>query len=310
MLDVRQLQALRAVHTAGSVTRAARDLGWSQPTVDYHLHALEQLVGGPVLDRTPRGSTPTEVGALLVERGGEILALCERAVADARELQRTGRTTLRFGTFPTAAALLPEIVARVTSAGRELEVVLKEVPQLLDDLHRGELDALLAYSVPTIALAVRPEFEVAEVYRDPLHVALPTDHPLSASESLDTDALRSLHTMPWVLGSSERDPMDVLLMATFEEAGLRPEVSIRTDDMQVMLAMVAARLAVCLVPRLAVSVPPPGVALVPIADPAFARTLLAVVPGPGRRASISLAQLSGVLAAAIEADSGGPRDRV
>ncbi|UQN14165.1 LysR family transcriptional regulator [Gulosibacter sp. ACHW.36C] len=299
MLDLRQLQALRAVHAAGSVTRAARELGWSQPTVDYHLHALEQLVGGLVLERTPRGSTPTEVGALLVERGDEILALSERAVADARELQRSGRTTLRFGTYPTAAALLPEIVARVRGAGRELEVVLKEVPQLLDDLHRGELDALLAYSVPTIALGVRPEFEVAEVYRDPLLVALPADHPLAAAEALDTAALRSLHELPWVLGSSERDPMDVLLMATFEEAGLSPEVSIRTDDMQVMLAMVTARLAVCLVPRLAAPAPPPGVALVPIADESFARTLLAVVPKDARRTGLSMRQLRTHLAAAI-----------
>lgn len=299
MLDLRQLQALRAVHDAGSVTRAARALAWSQPTVDYHLHALEALVGGPVLERTPRGSTPTEVGALLVERGDEILALSERAVADARELQRRGRTTLRFGTYPTAATLLPEIVARVRATGRELEVVLHEVPQLLEGLHRGELDALLAYSVPTIALAVRPEFEVAEVYRDPLHVALPADHPLAAAESLDTAALRSLHELPWVLGSSERDPMDVLLIATFEEAGLRPEVSIRTDDMQVMLAMVTARLAVCLVPRLAVPTPPPGVALVPIADASFARTLLAVVPKDARRAGLSMRQLRTHLAAAI-----------
>ena len=80
MIDLRQLEALRAVRAEGSVTRAARALGWSQPTVDYHLKNLERLVGAPVLQRSTRGSTPTQVGALLLERGDQILTLTDRAL--------------------------------------------------------------------------------------------------------------------------------------------------------------------------------------------------------------------------------------
>ena len=91
MIDLRQLQALRAVHSEGSVTRAARLLGWSQPTVDYHLHNLDRLIGGAVLHRSTRGSTLTPVGHLVLERGHEILSLSDRTLRDARELTQMGQ---------------------------------------------------------------------------------------------------------------------------------------------------------------------------------------------------------------------------
>lgn len=305
MLDPRQFQALRAVHEAGSVTGAARALGWSQPTVDYHLRNLGRLLGGAALERSPRGSHLTAAGRLLLERGDEILTLSERALTDAQLVLRRGRPPVRFGTFPTAAVLLPSIVARVADTDVELEVMLKENPELLSDLHRGELDVVLAYSVPTVRLPVRPGFSAVEVHREPMLVALPAEHSLAAADALSLDALRSLHDEAWMLGASERDPMDALLLATFDEAGLRPEVAIRTDDSQVMLAMVAAGLAVCLMPQLAARGAHPGVALVPIADDDFARTLHLVVPTARKREHLpfTLPQLERLLAAAISDSS-------
>ena len=84
MNDLRQLEALLAVHAEGSVTGAARNLQWSQPTVDYHLKNLERTVGSAVLLRSPRGSVLTPVGMLLLELGQEILMLRDRALRDAR----------------------------------------------------------------------------------------------------------------------------------------------------------------------------------------------------------------------------------
>lgn len=47
MLDLRQMQALTAVAQTGSVARAAKQLAWSQPSVDYHLRNLDRLCGTP-----------------------------------------------------------------------------------------------------------------------------------------------------------------------------------------------------------------------------------------------------------------------
>ncbi|MCR2273887.1 LysR family transcriptional regulator, partial [Salmonella enterica] len=78
---------------------AALRLGWSQPTVDYHLKNLDRIVGTPLLVRSTRGSALTSAGTLMVERAAEILSLTERAVTDTQELANLGRVRVRFGIF-------------------------------------------------------------------------------------------------------------------------------------------------------------------------------------------------------------------
>ncbi|UXW87325.1 LysR family transcriptional regulator [Microbacterium azadirachtae] len=293
MVDLRQLEALRAVHAEGSVTAAARRLGWGQPTVDYHLKNLERLVGAEVLVRSPRGSRLTPVGMLLLERAQEILTLSERAITDARELTQTGRTRLRFGTFTSAAQLLPPVVLRLNGQGIEVDVVLEEVPSLVDRSNRGEVDAALVYTVPGYGLAFRSTVTAIEVHREPLLLTLPVGHPLASRTSIDVPTLLTLHEERWMFAAAGGDSMDTIVVDTFAAAGHTIEIAIRTDDFQVMLAMTGARMGIGLVPRMAAVGAHPGIVLRPIDDPAFVRSILVAVPAAGaaRRPSAAVRQL-------------------
>lgn len=302
MIDLRQLQALRAVQAAGSVTGAARRLGWSQPTVDYHLKNLERLVGAEVLQRSSRGSSLTPVGALLLDRGEEILGLTDRALRDARDLTKMGRVRLRFGTFPTAAAkLLPSIVSQVNEIGIEIDAVLKEFGPLVSHVNQRELDAVLVYSVPGYDLPFRSDVVTTEVLRDPLMLALPEGHPLAVPAPIDVPALLTLSEERWLFGATRDDPMDEVVIDAFAAAGRSLEVSIRTDDFQVMLGMIAARMVIGLVPRLASGPDHPGVVLRPIDDPAFARSVLLAAPtdGAGRQPQTAVRQLAEAIRNAV-----------
>ncbi|WP_427869170.1 LysR family transcriptional regulator [Leucobacter luti] len=303
MLDLRQLRALRAVHSEGSVTRAARLLGWSQPTVDYHLRIIDRLVGSPLLTRTKRGSTLTPVGHLVLDRAQEILTLSDRTLSDARELAKLGRARLRFGTFPTAAArLLPAIAAEMGDLGVEIDAVLEEVKPLVSHVNGRELDAALVYSVPGYELPLRPDTAATEVLRDPLLLALPEGHRLAGRTSIDREALLSLADERWLLGATPNDPMDAVVLDAFAAAGHELEVAIRTDDFQVMLGMIAARMVVGLVARLASGPVHPGVVLLPIDDPSFARSVLLVAAqaDPGGQPTVAVRQLAGAVRHAVE----------
>jgi DNA-binding transcriptional LysR family regulator len=279
MADLRQFEALRAVHAEGSVTAAARRLGWGQPTVDYHLKNLERLVGAPLLVRSPRGSRLTPVGMLLLERAQEILTLSERAIGDAREFSRLGRVRLRFGTFATAAAsILPFVADRVGDLGIEIDATFGEVPALVDWINRGALDAALVYSAPGYELPFRPNVETMEVYRDPLMLALPAGHPLASRPSIDLAAVLSLRDERWVFATSEDDAMDRLVVDAFAAEGHVLDVAIRTDDFQVLLGMTAARMVVGIIPSLATTAAHPGIVLRPIHDPSFVRSVLVATP--------------------------------
>lgn len=279
MLDLRQLQALNAVSLTGSVARAARHLSWSQPSVDYHLRNLDRLCGTPLLERSARGSSLTPAGEMMLDRANRILSLSNRALHDVRTHAQTGLTRLKFGTFPTAASmLLPSIVDRSKKSGFHIDSTLEEVSQLVTHVNQHDFDAVLLYSVPGYELPFGPDIRTAEVFREPLQLALPVSHPLAKRASIDVATLVELSDENWLLGATRDDPIDTVVVDAFRSAGHQLEVEFRTDDYSVMLGMIAAGMVVGLVPTMASKGHHPGVALLPISDPAFARSILLATP--------------------------------
>jgi len=88
---------LRVVES-GSFSKAAADLGVTQPTATKHVAALEAKLGARLLHRSTRGVTPTEVGALYYDKCKAIAAQLEEAdnLALLRQAQVGG--TLRIST--------------------------------------------------------------------------------------------------------------------------------------------------------------------------------------------------------------------
>ena len=302
MLDLKQLQSLAAVAAEGSVSRAARRLGWSQPTVDYHLKALDRLVGRPLVTRSTQGSTLTAAGRLLLERGSEILALSERALTEVREFAQIGRARLRFGSFPTAAArLLPTIAARLREVGIELDAVLEEISPLVAQVNQRTLDAALVYTASGYALPFRSDVHTTHLLTDPLLLALPARHPAAKQASIDAEGLVSLSDSSWVFSATPGDTLDDVVRDVFAEAGQPFEVAVRTDDYAVAMGMVAAELGIGLVPRLATEHVPVGVVLRPIDDARFAREILLATPATPGGPSPAVRQLAEAVRRAIAA---------
>ncbi|MCZ2265209.1 LysR family transcriptional regulator, partial [Isoptericola sp. QY 916] len=78
-LDLTRLRVLAAVARTGSVTAAARELHYAQPSVSHHLARLEAEAGIALLQRAGRGVRLTEAGRLLAARAEEILGRVEGA---------------------------------------------------------------------------------------------------------------------------------------------------------------------------------------------------------------------------------------
>ena len=80
-MDPRRLLVFREVARAGSLTAAARALGWTQPAVSQHLAALERSVGLPLVLRGPTGTSLTEAGEVLLRRADAVAAELHAAFA-------------------------------------------------------------------------------------------------------------------------------------------------------------------------------------------------------------------------------------
>jgi DNA-binding transcriptional LysR family regulator len=81
-MDTRQLAAFVAVVERKSFSRAAEQLGLTQPAVSLQIRSLEKRLGRQLLDRSGRRVEPTEAGRRLYRRAQRLLALEQQLVED------------------------------------------------------------------------------------------------------------------------------------------------------------------------------------------------------------------------------------
>src|ERR687894_789435 len=127
MLDLNRLRVIDAVARRGSVTAAARELHYSQPSVTHHLARLEAQTGAQLVQRVGRGIRVTPAGQLLAARGAEILGRID--AADAELSAHVGLTAgrVRLAGFASAiASLAPPAAARLSDRHPGLQLSLTD----------------------------------------------------------------------------------------------------------------------------------------------------------------------------------------
>ncbi|WP_084127401.1 LysR family transcriptional regulator [Demequina sp. NBRC 110054] len=291
MLDLTRLQALVAFARTGSVSAAADELHYSQPTVSHHLKRLEAETGAVLFRRVGRSLVLTDEGRRLADRGEEILGLVSRAdseLASAVSLQ-SGR--VRLAIFPSGiATLAPRIVTemRERHPGLSLEVREAEPPEAEGLLLADEVDLAITFTYPR----EKPSDAItAEMLgEDPLYLVTPparpdcqAGHSVAALEPsreplgsrIAIGRLADFADDDWMAGCER---CRGYLVATCEDAGFEPHVQFASDDFVAIQALIAVGHGVSMLPGLALAAHRhPDVVLTPI-DGA-ARTLRLVSLG-------------------------------
>ena len=154
-MDLNQLEYFLRVTELGSINRAAKELGLSQPALSRSLSQLEHDLGQQLLVRCRTGITITEAGSILASRG---LALLREAGAIREELAHdpAGRVVVGMPAALRHLVTLPSLqVMRSTSPGTAIRVHEGFNVFLRDMLKHGLLDmaviAMEQASDPSIA---------------------------------------------------------------------------------------------------------------------------------------------------------------
>lgn len=140
-IDVVALRSFVVAARLGSLSRAADELGTTQPAVSQHLRRLETAIGTALFDRTSRGVTLTSAGDVALRYAQRILAL----TADLQGLKptRTDAVRYRIGLLEHAAAGgLAAMLADFASVhpGVVLDVVIADSTALRVHLDEGNVD--------------------------------------------------------------------------------------------------------------------------------------------------------------------------
>src|SRR5512133_1197175 len=240
MLDVNRLRVIDAVARHGSVTAAAKELHYSQPSVTHHLSRLEAETGAQLLQRVGRGIRLTPAGRLLADRAAEIVGRIDAAGAELSAHVGLSAGRVRLAGFASAiASLAPPAVAGLAGRHPELQVSLI-------DAHSHDALELLRTGQVEMAIIFRYDETEAEPPGVRLHHLL--DDPLYLLSTRRRRKLAALREATWIAGC-ERCRSHLLALCA--EEGFEPRIGYSSDDIVVMQALVAAGLGVTTMPGLA-----------------------------------------------------------
>src|SRR4051794_28542728 len=232
MLDVNRLRVIDAVARYGSVTAAARELHYSQPSVTHHLARLEAETGAQLLQRVGRGIRLTPAGRLLADRAAEIIGRID--AADAELSAHVGLTAgrVRLAGYSSAiGSLVPRALAELARRHPDLEISLTDAhpPDAIELLRAGRVEVAIIFRYDE----TEPEpagVRLHHLLDDPLYLLAEREH-----------ALTDLREATWIAGC---DRCRGHLLSLCADEGFAPRIGYSSDDMVVMQALVAAGLGV------------------------------------------------------------------
>jgi DNA-binding transcriptional LysR family regulator len=180
-----QLDELRAFCAAvdlGGIGRAAQRLHLSQPVVSRRLKALEELVGSPLLERSPRGVSMTADGERLYAHARRVVAELDELNGLLDRMHATGETVHLAISHTAAEFVMPRalvLMRRQTRAA--VEVVIANSRVVKHMIANGTADVgvaacLAGETVPGVALVPLMDDEVV--------VAAPLGHPWARRSSI------------------------------------------------------------------------------------------------------------------------------
>lgn len=306
MFDFRQLRYFVAVAEELSFTRAAIRLHISQPPLSQQIQALERDLGVSLLERSKRKVELTEAGRTFLEQARQILAQAElaRSRTAAVAAGHSGQLRLAYTVSVSFHPVLPRALLRHRRIAPEVNIQLCEMytePQFAA-LLANEIDIGFVRDEPRHPQDAR-QLQLHVLDREPLLLALPSSHPLATRRELHMGEVagEAFVSQPRELAATLHDRLASLAGA----AGFQPRIEQQAQQINGLLALVAAGLGLALVPATMQAVHLAGVSYVPLADHE-AHLLLAVASRAGDPSPVLAQFLATVQASA--GDSGARAD--
>ena len=270
-IDPKKLLYFAAVIEHGSLNKAAKALEVSQPALSTSMDRLEAEMGMQLLDRGPRGISPTHYGEILYCHARlirEEVQLAKRDLLNAREGQVE---SIRIGSLPSmAGSIIPMAIGRwrALHPHGDLQVVENAQFDLLTGLLRRDFDFVIGF---TEVFDMLDGLRQKVLFRDLLCVIARAGHPLHDRDDLTWTDLVSF---PWISPTSRRT--NTVLQHVMSTLNVGPPEQITVCGSVLMLkSLVAESDQLALVPLYAASaeIAQGRLVTLPFEDPALHRNI-------------------------------------
>lgn len=242
-MEFDQLRNFLRVAEFGNFTRAAEDIGLSQPALSRSIARLEEELGQPVFERQTRQIALTDAGKILSARARQILAIVDDVKSEIADDGQTGR--IRVAGIPTIVPyFLPSLLHSFGQEFPHATVLVQEdtTDVLLKQLADGETDlAILAHPLQARHL------EIEELFEEELLLVMSTKHPLCDKRQI---RLADLESLPFVL-LNEAHCLTGNIMQFCQQKAVQPVAVERTSQLASIQELVSLGHGVSLIPAMA-----------------------------------------------------------
>lgn len=242
-LNLRHLEAFRAVMLAGTVVGAAHLLSVTQPGVSRTIGLLELRLGYALFERRGRRLVPTAEAEALYREIEQVYSGIERIAQVAQDIRFQRAGALRIATLPALAQwLVPQAIARFLSERPKVTVFVQSLPSR----QIAELVSTRQFDVGVVELPLsRPGIEIDPLEPVQSMAVLPAAHRLAKNKMI---SLRDLAGERMIL-LSQHSYVRYQIDDAFSTVGVAPEVVIETPSSSIACAMVAAGAGITLVSK-------------------------------------------------------------
>ena len=237
-LKLRDLRILFAVVRAGSMAKAAAQLGITQPAISQAVGDLEAALGVRLLDRGPRGITATLFGDVLLKRGAEAFDALKQGVREIEYLADPGSGEVWVGASESyiAGGYLCAIVASLARQYPRIVVHVSEANTAaleFQELRAHKVDLMLG----RISGEIRDDdLRVEPLYDEAIVVGAGRSHRFARRRKLE---IAELADESWILAPPNTVVRD-LVGGAFRASSMEPpRLSVTTYSMQLRMQLLA-----------------------------------------------------------------------
>ncbi|MBK0022102.1 LysR substrate-binding domain-containing protein [Brucella pseudogrignonensis] len=147
MFTIRQMRYFDALASTLHFRKAAELAHISQPALSAQIAEMEAVAGASLFERSQRKVIMTELGRELLPGIRTILKELHALEEISAQSKGLLQTQLRLGIIPTVAPyLVPHLIPLLRDRHPSFRLQLREsvTAKLLDELHAGEIDAIVA----------------------------------------------------------------------------------------------------------------------------------------------------------------------
>ncbi|WP_429208467.1 LysR family transcriptional regulator [Aeromonas veronii] len=259
--DLRQLQAFVTLADTANYREAASRLFITQPALTKQIQGLEQTLGCTLFKRGRHGAELTALGAQLLTQASALVEHGREFERHAQAVASGAAGRLKIGFGLSSFALAPALVARFKQQVTDVMVHLQDMPSAIqqEQLLSGQLQLGFMRRPQT------PQLQEHRLLIDRLVLAVPTR--MTEPDPAAFDVQQALTSQPLLQMVGHRCPGLSQQIAGFLGANRLTGMVQEAEDIQTLVALVAAGIGNAILPRSVSFIAGPDVTLYPLSGP-------------------------------------------